>query len=81
MSTEKAIPRILVVDDCAVTCDLLTAILSAEGIASPPPTTALAVWPPPGTARTISPSWICTCPTCPASSWPTCSSPRPLFSR
>ena len=31
MPTEKMTPRILVVDDCAVTCNLLTAILSAEG--------------------------------------------------
>ena len=31
MPTEKTTPRILVVDDCAVTCNLLTAILSAEG--------------------------------------------------
>lgn len=31
ISTEKAMPRILVVDDCTVTCSLLTAILVAEG--------------------------------------------------
>lgn len=31
MPTEKTIPRILVVDDCAVTCSLLAAILVAEG--------------------------------------------------
>lgn len=31
VSTVKTAPRILVVDDCPVTCDLLTAILSAEG--------------------------------------------------
>lgn len=31
MPTEKTTPWILVVDDCTITCNLLTAILSAEG--------------------------------------------------
>ena len=31
MSAEKASPRLLVVDDCAITCHLLTALLTAEG--------------------------------------------------
>ena len=31
MSTEQATPRILVVDDCTITCNLLTAILTTEG--------------------------------------------------
>ncbi|MEZ5575487.1 MAG: response regulator [Candidatus Competibacteraceae bacterium] len=31
MSTEKTTPCILVVDDCAITCQLLTALLTTEG--------------------------------------------------
>ena len=31
MSAEKATPRLLVVDDCPITCQLLTALLTAEG--------------------------------------------------
>ena len=31
MSTEQATPRILIVDDCTITCNLLTVILTTEG--------------------------------------------------